>query len=69
MLQPDLIQNLNLIAVEGWEYHKLPPETLTPSGGGTGRWSETSGGGKSPRSRHKKMLLPASHLVIGKAPH
>jgi hypothetical protein len=26
MLSPDLISKLNLIAFEGWEYHKLPLE-------------------------------------------
>jgi hypothetical protein len=34
MLQPDLIHKLNLIADEGWEYHKLPLEKLDYVGNG-----------------------------------
>ncbi len=28
MLKLDVIHKLDLIAYEGWEYHKLPPEKL-----------------------------------------
>ncbi len=37
MLQADLIHKLNLIAYEGWEYHKLPQEILDYLGNGQQR--------------------------------
>jgi hypothetical protein len=37
MLQPDLVHKLNLIAYEGWEYHKLPLEKVDYLGNGQQR--------------------------------
>lgn len=68
MVPPELIKNLNLIAIEGWEYHKLPLETLNYTGDGVGSWTETAGASKSTRPRYKKMLLPAGASLTGQTP-
>ncbi|MBI1878359.1 MAG: hypothetical protein HYR94_09060 [Chloroflexi bacterium] len=38
MLQPDVIRQLDLIAYEGWEYHKLALETLDLLGSSQANW-------------------------------
>jgi hypothetical protein len=38
MLPLDLIHNLDTIAFEGWEYHKLPLEELLPVKNNQGNW-------------------------------
>jgi hypothetical protein len=55
MLQPELIHNLNMIAYEGWEYHKLPLENLDNSGSSQGDWVEKSGVISFQRQPHKKL--------------
>lgn len=67
MLQPDLIQNLNLIAAEGWEYHKLPPETLIHPGSGAGSWADKSSTGRSASAYQQKMRSPAGSSLTAKA--
>ena len=42
MLQAELIHKLDVIAFEGWEYHKLPLENLEDC------WSNPVGGNSEP---------------------
>lgn len=59
MLQTEVIHNLDIIAFEGWEYHKLPLENLE------GYSSNSAGGRSEPRTAKVpgKNKLPETNPV------